>query len=107
MRAKTAWIVGPLLLAAAWCLLMRSEPRSMIAPLLGPWAGHLYGHGDCTAAESMAVLSWAVTALGLVSALLLIASSGWTRPWLALLPATGWSVLWSALALLSVANTLS
>lgn len=48
----------PAALAVAGCLLVRPEPASLIAPLLGPWAGLAYGHSDCTLGNQVPAWSW-------------------------------------------------
>ena len=77
---------------------------SLLAPLAGPWAGHLYGHGDCTMASVLPATSMvAAAALPLA---LLVAIKGRRRA-LAGLPLLLWFVAWSALAWMSAVNSTS
>jgi len=100
----------PLALASLPAALLRPELRSVAAPLLGPFAGELYGHGECTLASVASTWS----ALGAVLLLLaLIASWRWHASPRTLLRRASHALLalatghWALLALLSVANTLS
>ena len=100
----------PLALSCALAMLLRPEPGSLVAPLLGPFAGRLYGHGDCT----LATVASGWSALGGV-ALALAISSSWrwhSSPRTSLRRASHASLAlatshWALLALLSLANTLS
>jgi len=95
----------PVVAVAAWCLLMRTEPQSILAPIAGPWAGHLYGHADCTLAHTMPTATWIAVGAGIVGAALAVKRPGpaFLTPALIAL----WSLVWSAMGLLSVVNTLS
>ena len=90
-------------------LFMRPEPQSVLAPLLGPMAGLLYGHSDCTMANQMPGVSIGVGVFGLALVGLVLAplrAGRGLRVLMAVL-ATTWAFLWAALATLSVVNTLS
>ena len=100
----------PLALASALAVLPRPELRSLITPLLGPFAGELYGHGECT----LAVVASGWSALGGVAlALAIFASWRWHASPRTSLRSASHALLalatghWALLALLSVANTLS
>jgi hypothetical protein len=109
-RSRRTRMLGRVLLALpavvvlVWCVLLRPEPASLLAPLLGPWAGVLYGHWECTLASAH---PWRIAAgsAGVIAAVAL----GWRRPGLVrglagvLLVCSG--LAWLAAALLSVANT--
>lgn len=97
----------PAAFAAAWCLLLRPEAKSVVAPLLGPWAGHLYGHQECTLAAGAPTATVLAVALGVVAFAALAFLRRSAAGLVALLPAALWSLGWSAMALLSVANTCS
>lgn len=62
-RATLLCIAIPYGLAAILCLLMHPEVGSLLAPLLGPWAGNVYGHHDCTMANQIPVPSAIVAGL--------------------------------------------
>jgi len=108
-RAHIAWIVPPtvLVIGWAWCLAMRPEPASLLAPPLGPWAGIAYGHHDCTMAAMLPGWTRAVVALGVVA--LAACIFGRRTRMRGVLPflVTLWTAAWVALAWLSVVNTLS
>lgn len=99
---RIAWF-APLALSLAWCVLLRPEFRSLFAPLLGPWAGRLYGHDDCTMAAKLPGWSLA-TVIGGVA---LLAVYTRLRPSLARPVLVVWIFAWSALATMSVINTTS
>ena len=104
-KRRLALALGiPAALAAFWCLLMQPEAQSVVAPLFGPWAGHLYGHDDCTLASAAPSLAWGgIAFVGL--ALFVV----WRAPHRAVewICAVLGSLVWSAMAALSVANTTS
>lgn len=89
----------------ACSFLLRPDVPTLITPLLGPWAGYLYGHEECTMASAMPQWSWAAAALGVVG----IATAKLVRTrfgrWIAVALLSAWSLVWSGLALLSVLNT--
>jgi hypothetical protein len=100
----------PLALASALAVLLRPELRSLITPLLGPFAGELYGHGDCTLANlasSWSAIGGAALALAILASSRLHASprAAPRRASHALLALA--TSHWALLALLSLANTLS
>ena len=95
----------PALLSLGWSFLLRPEVPALIAPLLGPWAGHLFGHDECTMANALPQWSWAAVGLGVAA----IATARVVRTrsgrWIAIALLSGWSLVWSGLALLSVLNS--
>jgi hypothetical protein len=95
----------PMVVGLVACCLLRPEVRTLAAPLLGPWAGHLYGHRECTMASQMPGWSLASAVVGALALGILLL--GRTPPWrtLAVLLLAVWSFAWSWLALLSVLNT--
>ena len=109
---RRRWVLGlafalPLLLALPWCALMRPQAGSALAPLFGPWAGHLYGHSDCTMASAFPGPS--LVLLGLALPLGLAAWRARRRGRLTVLVVliVSWSIAWSLSALLSVVNSTS
>jgi hypothetical protein len=100
--------VLPFALGACSTLLLRPVVASFLAPLAGPWAGLLYGHSDCTMANTLPVPSFTAVGLGITIGCGLVfagAESRWRHAWRAGLVA--WGLLWNVLAALSVVNTLS
>ena len=57
----TSWqravVIAPLLIASVLDTLMVPSWVTPLTPLLGPWAGHLLGHSDCTMATVAAAAS--------------------------------------------------
>ncbi|MCC6406936.1 MAG: hypothetical protein IT453_07210 [Planctomycetes bacterium] len=106
-RAWNVAIAAPLAVCALWSLLLRPELVSLAAPPLGPWAGYLYGHHDCTLAAQSQAASIAGAVLG---GLLLVAyarvRSRTARVSLSLVLVL-WSCAWATAAALSVLNTTS
>lgn len=89
------------------CCLLQRTPLSLLAPVLGPWAGVLYGHHDCTLGNLQPLASWTLLgALPLAAASLYFGRDTRARPF-ALLALVLVIALWSAFALLSVLNTTS
>lgn len=110
-RAGLVAFVLPLVLAAMLCARLRPAPQACLAPLLGPWAGLLHGHSDCTLARTAPGLAlWTSAALlaGLVAAASVRARPFLDRRRLAWLGFT-WATLlaWYASAILSIVNSLS
>jgi hypothetical protein len=96
----------PLALAALACLALEPSARALLAPLAGPWAGHLYGHDECTLASVAPRLSLASAGAVLAGILALTRLRGVARG--GALAFTGLALaLWCALACLSVLNTRS
>jgi len=90
----------------AFCLVTRPSPASLLAPVLGPWAGHAYGHEDCTLASVLPLAAWgALSGLVLAGAALIATRGSRLRPF-----AVGYLALalivWCALTVLSVVNSL-
>jgi hypothetical protein len=105
-RWQRALVLAPLLAVSALSTLMAPSWTTPFTPLLGPWAGHLLGHADCTLATVAAEASWAGSALAAAAlGLFLAAPRRWSR-WIWVIGVLG-SAVWAALALLSVVNTLS
>ncbi len=109
-RVPLLCVALPLALASALAVLLRPELRSLTTPLLGPFAGELYGHGDCTLANlvpSWSAVGCAALALAILASSRLHASprAGLRRASHALLALA--TSHWALLALLSLANTLS
>lgn len=108
-RWRRALVLAPLLLASALGTLMHPSWATPFTPLIGPWAGHLLGHADCTLATVAAEASWAAS-IGAAAALgvFLAAPRRWSRwsRWIWAVGVLG-STAWAALALLSVLNTAS
>ena len=94
-------------LAAVVCMMMRTEALSVAAPLLGPWAGILYGHYDCTMANVLPMVSWSAAGLGALAAWMLYFAKRPTARVIATLLAFSWAPFWSGLAVLSVLNSTS
>jgi len=96
----------PLAAAAVMCTLMHTQWRSPFAPLLGPWAGQLYGHWDCTIAKCAPAWAAASTLLA-ASAILAVwfAPPTWRVTRIALVALA--ALIWSHAAVASVVNTLS
>jgi hypothetical protein len=90
--------------ALLFTLLVRLEVASVLALLLGPWAGHAYGHAGCTMAAAWPAASR--IALGLLPLVALIAWIGRGRR-LPAVPLLLWFVAWIALAWLSAVNSTS
>lgn len=109
-KARVARRIGfglPLALALLLCVLMQPVPGSVLAPALGPWAGLIYGHRDCTMASVFPAVAIALLVLG-VGCLFAVRGRlpGVGRA--AALWVTGlWAVAWEFTALLSVVNTTS
>jgi hypothetical protein len=108
-HVSTRWrvaIAAPFAACLALCVAARPEPASLLAPLLGPWAGRVYGHAECTLAASWPAGSVALLALGLAG----VGLAAFVRGALARRVLGGlliaWSALWSLLAAGSLANTL-
>jgi hypothetical protein len=102
------WIAPlvPLALGLVLSFALRREPSALVAPLLGPWAGLVFGHHECTMAVALPAWSAAACASGVaVLAAAVLLRRGGAR---GLIPfvATLWALLWVGLALLSVLNTL-
>ncbi|MBL8803134.1 MAG: hypothetical protein JNN27_14110 [Planctomycetes bacterium] len=105
-RWQRAFVLAPLLAVSALSTLMAPSWTTPFTPLLGPWAGHLLGHADCTMATVASEASWIASAAAAVAlGLFLAAPRAWSR-WIWLVGVLG-SAVWAALALLSVVNTLS
>lgn len=110
-RRGRRWLLGLLLAVAllVWllCFLLEPEPKTVLAPFLGPWAGHVHGHESCTMANAMPRLTWLAVGLGAVAlAAALLPRRRWSRL-LALVSGSLWAVLWLGLALLSLVNMQS
>ena len=56
----------PVIAVAVLASLIRPDLVSPLAPLLGPWAGSLYGHSDCTMGSVLPVSSGLLVGLGLL-----------------------------------------
>jgi hypothetical protein len=100
-------VAVPLVLATVWSLLLRPELVSLLAPLFGPWAGHLYGHQECTLASATPEVTIAAVALGALALASLALARGRVPRLLAWALAGAWTILWTGMAVLSVLNTLS
>lgn len=99
---RTRVLTGVYALAALAALSVRAEVASILAPIAGPWAGHLYGHADCTMASALPITSLVVA---LLFPLALATALIWRRMILAAIPLVVWSAAWSALAWLSAVNS--
>ena len=105
-----AWPVAfgtPLVITLVLCLLMQPHPATLAAPLLGPWAGYLIGHGECTVATILPRRSFSMMLSG---AILLVGRwreedevIGGALSLMLLL----WLCVWCFFAVLSVLNTTS
>ena len=90
----------------AFCLIARPTPASVLAPVLGPWCGYLFGHEHCTMARVLPVLSWgALVGLLLAGAGLVLSRRTSVRP-LASAALGSMLLAWCTLTVLSVANSL-
>ncbi len=79
---------------------------SPFAPVLGPWAGFLYGHSDCTLAN--AAPAWAAVAVALALCALGAIFLAPTRfRWTRIALTANAAAVWCAAAWLSVVNTTS
>lgn len=103
----TLAFILPFGLAAALCLLARPASASLVAPALGPWAGALYRHQDCTLGSVLPALSLGLAAAGAI--LLVTLRALRTGPWhtFVLVLAAFWALAWETAALLSVVNSTS
>ena len=89
------------------CCVLKHTPLSLLAPVLGPWAGLLYGHEDCTLGNLQPLASWTLLgSLPLAAAGLYLGRDTRARPF-ALLAFVLVIALWCVFALLSVLNTTS
>ncbi|MFM7296158.1 MAG: hypothetical protein ACKO4Q_02925 [Planctomycetota bacterium] len=110
LRAPLLCATAPLALFVVLCSLARPEPLSPLAPLLGPFAGELYGHRDCTLAR--VATEWSTIA-AIVLAVAVLTSWRAHAHRRATLRVASYALLalacvqWYALAALSVLNTLS
>lgn len=95
----------PFAVALGWCVLLRPEVGSVIAPVFGPWAGHVYGHSDCTIASNAPGFSVALVALGAGSLVGVWLMRGRRGRSAVVAVAALWAVVWEIAALLSVLNT--
>jgi len=105
-RFRWIWLVPfvPFMLTGGMALAARTEPGALLAPFLGPWAGHAFGHSDCTLATSMPLASVLAAAFGAGSVVAALRSRG--QGFLAPIALTLWALVWEGLALLSIVNTL-
>jgi hypothetical protein len=86
--------------------LLQPDWFSPFAPVLGPWAGFLYGHSDCTLAN--AAPAWAAVAVALgLCALGAIFVAPTRFHWMRIAITANAAAVWSAAAWLSVVNTTS
>ncbi len=105
-RLWTFLMLAPLASVTMFALVAKREWAGLLVPVLGPWAGRAFGHAECTMGRAMPEASLGLCVLGAAALLgLLLARGEAARRCLAGL-AVLWSLAWSALALLSVANTL-
>jgi hypothetical protein len=84
---------------------MRPELPTLITPVLGPWAGIVFGHQECTMANAAPEHSMVVIAFAFVVAAAWVFLRGTVARILVPALAAIWAVGWSALALFSVINT--
>ena len=104
LRRPWPWLLCIYAIAALLALLVRPAWASLLAPLAGPWAGHLYGHADCTLASLNPGAS--LIALGVLPVVIAVALVGRRRV-AAGVPLLLWSLAWSGLAWLSAVNSTS
>jgi len=105
-RWQRVVVLAPLAAASALGTFIAPSWATPFTPLLGPWAGHLLGHADCTMATVAADASWAASAAAAAALGLFVAAPRrWAR-WVWVVGVLG-ATVWAALALLSVLNTLS
>lgn len=103
----TALFLAPVGLAVVCSVLLVHEPAALLAPLLGPWAGSLLGHGECTFASFARAGTLALCILGPATFLgWLRVPAGLLRELLAVL-LLAWTTAWLAAGVLSVLNTTS
>jgi hypothetical protein len=97
----------PFGLVLLMCLLLRREAASLVAPILGPWAGVLYGHHGCTLATQWPTATWVLVITGAALVICVLGLRGRPGyPWV-LTGTALWAAAWETTALLSVANTCS
>ncbi|MEO0652047.1 MAG: hypothetical protein AAFZ65_15345, partial [Planctomycetota bacterium] len=110
-RRRWLWLclpALPMLLLSGGSLVSGAGAVEACAPWMGPYAGVLLGHWDCTMANVMPWRSLTAGALGVVSIGLLLFGSD-TR-WAAITGAVAWIAFclwWTVLALLSLINASS
>jgi MYXO-CTERM domain-containing protein len=98
-------IAVPHMFGLIGCMLLQPEAESLLAPFLGPWSGHLYGHADCTMASSAPGWTAALVLLALAAiGLFLQPRRGRNQVLSPALTALA-ALCWVAAAVLSVANT--
>ena len=89
------------------CLLLRPESVSLVAPVLGPWAGVLYGHHECTLATQWPTATYVLVITGVALVIGILTLRGRPSHQWVLTGTALWAVAWETTALLSVANTCS
>jgi len=106
-RNTIAAFAFPFGIAVVLCFLFRPGPGALLAPALGPWAGVVFGHWDCTMAHQLPVLSYALLALGAAALASFLRIP--RQPWRSLLftVVVLWAAAWEAASVLSVLNTTS
>jgi hypothetical protein len=97
----------PFGLAAVLCLVARPAAASLVAPALGPWAGVLYGHQDCTLGSVLPALSLGIAGAGAVLLVTLRSLRPGTWHTVVLVAAALWALAWETAALISVVNSTS
>lgn len=105
-----AAVALPAALACAGCLLVRPEPASLLAPLLGPWAGISYGHSECTLGNLAQLWSWIGTAAFAIACVAACLTRRSERAWARHVATAALALAaldWFALAWLSTVNTTS
>lgn len=90
------------------CLAVAAEgPLGLVIPILGPWAGVALGHWDCTMANQLPTISWAIAAAGFAAGAWVAAATRSVQRSVGLILLAAWSIAWCALALLSLINASS
>ncbi len=106
MRSRALLLVP---LAFGWlaCLALRPDARSLAAPLFGPWAGYVFGHGDCTMASVMPAWTAVAVTLGVVAIMAFVLPRPTAVRAASPFVVLAWASMWVGLAVMSVLNTLA
>lgn len=102
--ALAAFLGAPALLCVLTFVLAGPDLASLLAPWLGPFAGMVWGHADCTMWNQSRGAAIAAIALGLGSLALFVVADRRKGPLAALIPGALWSLVWCALATISALN---
>ncbi len=90
----------------ALCLVTRPSPASLLAPVLGPWAGYAYGHAECTLGRVLPLASFGALLALLLAGVALFATRGSHRRPFAVVYLALALIVWCGMTVLSVVNSL-